>query len=343
MRIKDIELSLKAYEIYKQDVFDLNPLEKFDPKKRQKMKIITIKENSIITDLNEEKDIPDTQHLDQVLTKLQQNRAKAETVDNMHSSRSHAVYQFDIKLEYCYKNGGLMLVPFKKNVTVCLIDLAGAERNPGIQQKIKGGGRKSEGIEINQSLVVLGRCLRAMRKNKQEKLPVMESTLTKILIKYLNNRHNVVMLTNIRQTKINQSQEVCVLEYASSSNCIRLRKPQMVSIDPVPFKQEVVDQIWQKTAKDIQANLDSIEFQLNLEKKKYQLQEDVEQLCSEDLGNDLIIKMLKDQKIKEIDEHKEFIVDQMGIKGFFELKAHVDMIDSKAILDGTLDSLFSAN
>lgn len=92
MRIKDIELSLKAYEIYKQEVYDLNPVEKFDPKKRQKMKIITIKENSIISGLNEERDIPDTSHLDQLLTKLQLNRAKAETVDNRHSSRSHAVY-----------------------------------------------------------------------------------------------------------------------------------------------------------------------------------------------------------------------------------------------------------
>ena len=63
-----------------------------------------------------------------------------------------------------------------------------------------------------------------MRKNRKEKLPLMESTLTKILMKYLNVKHSVIMLTNIRQSKDHYHQEINVLEYASKNYDIKLRR-----------------------------------------------------------------------------------------------------------------------
>lgn len=92
LKIKDIGLSISAYEIYKQNVYDLNT-DKFIPlSKRKKIKVATLKDRSVLYNLNKEIDISEPEELKELLLKLQENRSKASTLENKFSSRSHAVY-----------------------------------------------------------------------------------------------------------------------------------------------------------------------------------------------------------------------------------------------------------
>ena len=83
-------------------------------------------------------------------------------------------------------------------------DLAGSER---IKKTMNTGERQKEAGNINTSLLVLGRCIKAIRHNqmikdarKHQIIPYRDSKLTRLFQSYFTGSGKVSMIVNISQS-----------------------------------------------------------------------------------------------------------------------------------------------
>jgi hypothetical protein len=91
------------------------------------------------------------------------NRTVAATKYNSESSRSHAVFELHIQQKYKDKISG---EDMQSKTKIALIDLAGSERS----DKLGSVGKAlQEGNNINKSLTVLGRCIKALVEKANDK------------------------------------------------------------------------------------------------------------------------------------------------------------------------------
>ena len=110
-------------------------------------------------------------NVEEVLRLLQQGhaaRTSGQTSANLHSSRSHAVFQLILRKTQTRKLHGKF----------SLIDLAGNER--GADTNSSDRITRMEGAEINKSLLALKECIRALGR-KGAHLPFRASKLTQVL------------------------------------------------------------------------------------------------------------------------------------------------------------------
>ena len=122
------------------------------------------------------------------------NRTVGSTAMNASSSRSHCVFTLALQ----------QLAGTKAESKITLIDLAGSERS----DKLGSVGKQlQEGNNINKSLTVLGRCIKALDeaarakasgKGKAVVVPFRESVLTFYLRESLAGNAKTTMLANIR-------------------------------------------------------------------------------------------------------------------------------------------------
>ena len=87
--------------------------------------------------------------------------------------------------------------------TLHLVDLAGSEQ---LKQSRAEGQRKKEAIEINSSLMVLGRCISALVEGKSH-VPYYESKLTLLLKDAIggSSRTHVVVTCSLDEEHGNQT------------------------------------------------------------------------------------------------------------------------------------------
>lgn len=97
----------------------------------------------------------------QIMTIGRENLQFAATRLNHHSSRSHCI--FTIKVIRVAKTAKPHLARVSM-LSFC--DLAGSER---IKKTLNTGDRQKEAGNINTSLLVLGRCMKAIRQNQMLK------------------------------------------------------------------------------------------------------------------------------------------------------------------------------
>ena len=142
-----------------------------------------------------------------LLKQGQKLRQKAKTELNSDSSRSHAVFTLKLLDEaghvWC---------------RLSIVDLAGSERTNRTKTQA-GDERRKEASNINQSLVVLGRCLEALRNNnknkKQQLVPYRDSTLTRLFKDSLSGWGRTIMIVNVSQVHADYDETVLALKYAS--------------------------------------------------------------------------------------------------------------------------------
>ncbi|KAF1765391.1 hypothetical protein GCK72_005343 [Caenorhabditis remanei] len=143
-------------EVYNDEVFDL-----LDEKKKIKITGEAVTSNKIPI-----KGMRDVNHLLQL---ADAQRSVASTACNLHSSRSHAIFQ--IYIDGVNKSGETIKCSLK------LVDLAGSER---AKESGAQGEQFKELTKINQSLSTLKKCIRA-QKNKDTHVPYRDSKLTILL------------------------------------------------------------------------------------------------------------------------------------------------------------------
>lgn len=161
-KYNDLTVSCSFFEIYVKKVADLlnskRTLKVLEDGKQQ-IQVVGLTEKNVASE-------------NEVLALIKQGteeRASGQTSANLNSSRSHAIFQIYLR----YKNNSK-----KIHGKFSLIDLAGNER--GADTFFSSKITRLEGSEINQSLLSLKECIRALGR-KGAHLPFRGSKLTQVL------------------------------------------------------------------------------------------------------------------------------------------------------------------
>lgn len=154
-------ISVSNFEIYMESVYDLLQDRIAPNGQRQELRMNDDGQgNVIISDLSSEF-VETLEHANEVINLGIEKRRTGVTASNALSSRSHSV--FTIRLMRWLRDDpqGRANAEFLSRFDI--VDLAGSERTA----KTKTDGKRlQEAVRINQSLVVLGRCLETLRTNQ---------------------------------------------------------------------------------------------------------------------------------------------------------------------------------
>ena len=181
-----------------------------------------------------------------LLKQGQKLRQKAKTELNADSSRSHAV----LTIKLLDEAGHVWC-------RLSIVDLAGSERTNRTKTQA-GDERRKEASNINQSLVVLGRCLEALRNNtknkKQQLVPYRDSTLTRLFKDSLSGWGRTVMIVNVSQVHADYDETVLALKYASIAKEVTIVAKVDAQLDVRELKRKhKLKQLQEAASKRIEA------------------------------------------------------------------------------------------
>lgn len=151
-----------------------------------------------------------------LLAKGQERRKTAATLMNSQSSRSHTVFSILVHIKETNNDGEEMLRTGKLN----LVDLAGSENIS--KSGNEKGIRARETVNINQSLLTLGRVITALVE-KGPHVPYRESKLTRILQESLGGRTKTSIIATISPGHKDIEETLSTLEYAHRAKNIENR------------------------------------------------------------------------------------------------------------------------
>lgn len=208
----DLNAHFECFEIYNEDIFDLNP----DCKKGAVQKIIDrpklrLKDGpyqTILVDNLNRVELCTPDESAEVIDKCLKNRQVASTALNASSSRSHTI--FKISVELLYESIDSQHQAISSLGYICVVDLAGSER---AKRTENNDNKLKEAGGINNSLMVLGRCLQSIKKGMV--VPFRDCKLTKFLAEYFKVESNIKMITNINPKDDDFLESLRVLNYAS--------------------------------------------------------------------------------------------------------------------------------
>lgn len=151
------------------------------------------------------------------------NRTTSATLYNSESSRSHSIFEINVQAKYQISGEDM-----RSASRLALIDLAGSERSDKLGSK---GKALVEGNNINKSLTVLGRCIRALveigkkggNKAGSTPVPFRDSVLTWYLRDSLAGNARTTMLAACSPVGSNREETVSTLRYASSAKNIKTK------------------------------------------------------------------------------------------------------------------------
>ncbi|KNE60803.1 hypothetical protein AMAG_06160 [Allomyces macrogynus ATCC 38327] len=145
------------------------------------------------------------------------NRTTGATSMNSHSSRSHAI----LTLALTQHRAPHTTLASKFH----FVDLAGSER---LKRSRAEGGRRREGIAINQGLLVLGQVISALAaraanptSNPQPHVPYRDAKLCRLLQPALGGNSRTVMVACVSGDKADVGETVNALRYASRARAIK--------------------------------------------------------------------------------------------------------------------------
>eukprot|EP01063_Lacrimia_lanifica_P003313 TRINITY_DN1175_c0_g4_i1.p1 TRINITY_DN1175_c0_g4~~TRINITY_DN1175_c0_g4_i1.p1 ORF type:complete len:660 (+),score=260.82 TRINITY_DN1175_c0_g4_i1:95-1981(+) len=211
-----IRVTVTMTEVYNEKVRDLLPAQK-TPKGQEPPSL------DIYEDSNKRIEVRGlTKHTvigyERLMTLIRegmQNREVAETKMNECSSRSHQILQLHIVQQYEKED----LAQDKRDTEACIsiVDLAGSER----QTKTgTSGDQFRESININHSLLSLGRALNSFSEKGQGRVPLRDSKLTRLLSESFGGNSKTWMLATVSPAAYNLTESTSTLNYASSAKNI---------------------------------------------------------------------------------------------------------------------------
>eukprot|EP00980_Cylindrotheca_fusiformis_P017970 scaffold5707_cov112-Cylindrotheca_fusiformis.AAC.9 len=159
-------------------------------------------------------------------------RVVAPTSINELSSRSHAICIISIKGTTTNEK-----VKFRSRLT--LVDLAGSER---LVKTESIGHRRTEGININRGLFVLGQVISALTEKRPQfkRLPPFrESKLTRLLQNSLGGNSRTIMIACCSPSNLHTEETLNTLRYATKTRSIENPATANIIVDNVP-SQEVI-------------------------------------------------------------------------------------------------------
>ncbi|XP_063155372.1 kinesin-like protein KIF20A [Candoia aspera] len=206
-------LWVSFFEIYNEYIYDL--LDLLPALKNQKRKVLRICEdqggNFYIKDLKWV-NVTNSEEACKILKIGNKNRSLACTKMNQQSSRSHSI--FSIRLLSLSDED----VPRTLGISeLSLCDLAGSER---CHKARTFGDRLKEAGNINNSLLILGKCIAALKQNQNSKLrptyiPFRESKLTRLFQPFFCGKGKACMVVNISQCASTYDETLHVMKFSA--------------------------------------------------------------------------------------------------------------------------------
>jgi len=192
----NLVVSCSYFEIYSGKVFDLLS-------GKSKLRVLEDGKQQVVVVGLTETEVESVDDVLKLITNGNTLRTSGQTSANVHSSRSHAVFQIILRLDKRKK-------PLHGKFS--LIDLAGNER--GADTNSANRQTRMEGAEINKSLLALKECIRALGR-KGAHLPFRASKLTQVLRdSFIGDKARTCMIAMISPSLSSCEHTLNTLRYA---------------------------------------------------------------------------------------------------------------------------------
>ncbi|KAK2824670.1 hypothetical protein Q5P01_021845 [Channa striata] len=222
-------------EIYNENIHDLLEVVPTGATRRTALRLSQdVKGNAFVKDLRWVP-VNGAEEAYKVMKLGKRNQSFSSTRLNQLSSRSHSI--FSIRILKIEDTGTPRIHTVSE---LCLCDLAGSERCAKTHNK---GERLKEAGNINTSLLILGKCINALRHNQQAKLlqhvPFRESKLTHYLQGFFCGRGKACMIVNINQCASMYDETVSVLKFSAVAQKVLVLFTRPLPIIPEKSSSEV--------------------------------------------------------------------------------------------------------
>lgn len=248
------------------------------------------KKGSIIVQGLEEIPVHSTADVYKLLAKGQEKRKTAPTLMNAQSSRSHTIFSILVHIKENGIDGEELLKIGKLN----LVDLAGSENIT--KSGNEKGIRTRETVNINQSLLTLGRVITALVERTPH-IPYRESKLTRLLQESLGGRTKTSIIATISPGHKDLEETISTLEYAHRAKNIQNKPELNQKLTKKTVLKEYTEEI-DRLKRDLMAARDKNGVYLAEETyndMQYQLESHNKELSEKIMA----IKALKDELVKK--------------------------------------------
>ncbi|KAM6996878.1 kinesin-like protein KIF20B isoform 2-T2 [Tautogolabrus adspersus] len=213
-------------EIYNENIHDLLEVIPSGALRRTALRLSQdVKGNAFVKDLRWVQ-VNSAEEAYKVMKIGKKNQSFSSTRLNQLSSRSHSIFSVRIMR---IEDVGTPRVHMVSEL--CLCDLAGSERCAKTQNI---GERLKEAGNINTSLLILGKCINALRHNQQAKLlqhvPFRESKLTHYLQGFFCGLGKACMIVNVNQCASMYDETLNVLKFSAVA-----QKVVVLATKPLPI------------------------------------------------------------------------------------------------------------
>lgn len=230
---KKFELGISYFEIYNEVFHDL-----LEPNSRQALAVLEDSNKGMMIKNLSSHFPQNAEHLIEMMEFGNKNRKQHPTDANSESSRSHAIFQINLRRKEFNDSQEVVIQDSKMS----LIDLAGSER---ATVAYKSGSSRTtslcrEGSNINKSLLALGNCINALASNgKNNYIPYRSSKLTLILRDSLGGNCQTLMIAAVSPSGTHYEETHNTLLYAERAKGVQLnvRKNNVtVNVQPRDYR-----------------------------------------------------------------------------------------------------------
>ncbi len=212
-------MQVEALEIYDNRVLDLLVLDKADVKKEwgrgATVRGLPIRNNKgrvLVEGATRERlDLANADNVSDFIRRATQSREVAETIMNVHSSRSDMVLRIHTTCTHAGQHVRL-------RGELDLVDLAGSERLA--RSGSTDADRLEEAKKINSSLTSLGKTIRELADKKAR--PSYEKALTKLLRPALSAGGKTLLIVNVSPTVASAHETKESLRFAQDAKKVKL-------------------------------------------------------------------------------------------------------------------------
>uniref|UniRef100_A0A674K866 Kinesin family member 20B n=1 Tax=Terrapene triunguis TaxID=2587831 RepID=A0A674K866_9SAUR len=317
-------------EIYNECIYDLLLPVSNDKKRRVLRLAQDIKGCSYVKDLQWIQ-VSDSKEAFKLLKLGLKHQSIACTKLNTYSSRSHSI--FTVKMLKIEDSEA-------PNVTrvseLALCDLAGSERCTKTRNE---GDRLKESGNINTSLLILGKCINALKNSQQSKLqlhiPFRESKLTHFLQGFFSGKGKVYMIVNISQCagaydetlnvlKFSAiAQKICVLDTSNAPQeqpFIQKSAREVSLINNADTKMQIARKratvLWDRSLEDVIEDDDDLTVDNNETHEEHDMAKEMpnEEEEEYDMAKEILLNIIEDLKSKLINERKDKLLLELKIR-----------------------------
>nr|XP_015209019.1 PREDICTED: kinesin-like protein KIF20A isoform X2 [Lepisosteus oculatus] len=287
-------------EIYNESVYDLlEPIPTSKNKKRIALRVCEDSSgNSYVRGLKWI-NVQSTEEACKILRVGNKNRSAASTKMNHSSSRSHSI--FTIKLMKIHGT------EVRRMSELSLCDLAGSER---CNKTKTFGERLKEAGNINNSLLILGKCIAALRQNQNAKngyVPFRESKLTRLFQSIFCGKGRACMIVNINQCASTYDETLHVMKFSAVAK-------QVVQIIPSKTLESIAPRLVGKDGKPLIRDgvIDNEALEMYLSEEE--LLDDDDESDMSVLPQEELLNIIETLKEKLLAERRKNVVQEIEIR-----------------------------